>query len=52
MDLNIRPAVLNDVPALNEMIPVSVRSLSKGYYTEAEMESLIKYVFGVWIHNW
>lgn len=47
MPLRIRPAVIEDVPALNELIAASVRGLSKGYYTNAQVESAIKYIFGV-----
>jgi N-acetylglutamate synthase-like GNAT family acetyltransferase len=43
----VRTAVAADVPALNELIASSARVLSRGYYTEAETESAIRYVFGV-----
>lgn len=39
--------MLADVPQLNRLIPASVRSLRHGFYSEAEAESAIKYVFGV-----
>jgi len=47
MPFTIRPAVFDDIPALNELIAASVRGLSKGYYTDAQIESSIKYIFGV-----
>ncbi|MGN6397589.1 MAG: GNAT family N-acetyltransferase [Mucilaginibacter sp.] len=43
----IRLALLNDIPRLNEMIALSVRGLSRDYYTPAQIESAIKYIFGV-----
>ena len=43
----IRTAVQADVPALTDLITRSARQLSRGYYTEQEAESAIKYVFGV-----
>lgn len=45
--MNIRPARLNDVPALQELIAASVRGLSRGFYSEAQAESALRYVFGV-----
>jgi GNAT superfamily N-acetyltransferase len=47
MPITTRLAVINDIPQLNKMIALSVRGLSKGYYTVAQIESAIKYVFGV-----
>ncbi len=47
MSLRIRPAVFDDIPALNNLIADSVRGLSKGFYTDAQIESSIKYIFGV-----
>jgi GNAT superfamily N-acetyltransferase len=47
MPITTRPATFDDIPALNEMIALSVRGLSKDYYTPAQIESAIKYVFGV-----
>ncbi|RWY57231.1 GNAT family N-acetyltransferase [Mucilaginibacter gilvus] len=43
----IRLATFNDVPTLQQLIAESVRGLSRGYYTEAQIESAIKYIFGV-----
>ena len=43
---SIRLATPADVPALQVLIPVSARALSKGFYTDAETESAIRHVFG------
>jgi len=45
--LTIRLATHVDIPALNKLIALSVRGLSTNYYTPAQIESAIKYVFGV-----
>jgi len=47
MDITIRLAEMDDVPALKELIPLSARELSKGYYTSERTESMIKYIIGV-----
>ncbi|MFB9843202.1 hypothetical protein [Mucilaginibacter ginsenosidivorans] len=47
MSLSIRPAALDETSVLLELIALSARGLSAGYYTPAETESAIKYVFGV-----
>jgi predicted N-acetyltransferase YhbS len=47
MDLELRVATEEDIPALNALIPASVRGLSQGYYTPAQIESALVYVFGV-----
>ena len=47
MEIAIRMATMQDVPALKELIPTSARELSKGYYTPQQAESAIKYIFGV-----
>jgi len=44
--LSIRLATSQDVPALRELIPLSARALSRGFYTDAETESAIRHVFG------
>jgi GNAT superfamily N-acetyltransferase len=44
--LSIRLATPQDVPSLRELIPVSARALSRGFYTDAETESAIRHVFG------
>lgn len=43
----IRVARLDDVPALNALIVESARSLSAGFYGPAQIESAIRFVFGV-----
>jgi len=35
-----------DVAAIAALIPISARALSRGFYTERETESAIRYVFG------
>ncbi len=43
----LRIATSADLPALHELIPASVRALSRGYYTPEQTESAIRHVFGV-----
>ena len=43
----IRRAALSEIPALNALIAASAKELSRGYYTPAQIESLITHVFGV-----
>jgi GNAT superfamily N-acetyltransferase len=45
--IGVRVAVEADLEALNALIPASVRALSQGYYTPAQIESAIRHVFGV-----
>ncbi|CAN5378646.1 GNAT family N-acetyltransferase [soil metagenome] len=47
MPLKTRLATFEDIPRLNELIAESVRGLSAGYYTHNQIESAIKYIFGV-----
>jgi GNAT superfamily N-acetyltransferase len=47
MTISTRPATFEDIPQLNELIALSVRGLSTDYYTPAQIESAIKYIFGV-----
>ncbi|HEY4196854.1 MAG TPA: GNAT family N-acetyltransferase [Mucilaginibacter sp.] len=47
MSVTTRLATFEDVPALQDLIAASARGLSDGYYTKAETEAAIKYVFGV-----
>ncbi|MBC7878959.1 MAG: GNAT family N-acetyltransferase [Anaerolineales bacterium] len=47
MEISIRVAVMDDVPTLKELIPLSARELSKGYYAPEQVESAIQYIFGV-----
>ena len=44
--MQVRLATPADLPALRELIPASVRALSPGYYTPAQIESSIRHVFG------
>ncbi|KAH4061671.1 hypothetical protein HBI70_199210 [Parastagonospora nodorum] len=49
-----RTATLDDIPALQQMIGDSLRALGKGYYTQAELDGSIGYLFGpdtVLIHD-
>jgi len=43
----IRQATADDIPALEELIPQSVRLLSANYYTAEQIESGLRYIFGV-----
>lgn len=45
--MQIRRATAGDVAALNGLIARSGRELSRGYYTDTEIESALRYVFGV-----
>jgi len=47
MPLTLRPATPDDIPALNALIERSARQLSIGYYSPAEIEAAVRYVFGV-----
>jgi GNAT superfamily N-acetyltransferase len=47
MEITIRLAMMEDIPALKELIPLSARGLSRGYYTPEQVESAIRYIFGV-----
>lgn len=42
----LRNAVPADLPALYALIETSVRELSRGYYTERQIESALRHVFG------
>lgn len=41
-----RAATVDDIPALQQMIGDSLRALGKGYYTQAELDGSIGYLFG------
>lgn len=45
--LHIKASTLEEIPMLNAMIAESARELSRGFYTEQEAESAIRFVFGV-----
>jgi N-acetylglutamate synthase-like GNAT family acetyltransferase len=47
LEITIRVATIEDVPTLKRLIPESVRGLSKDFYTSEQIESAIKYIFGV-----
>jgi GNAT superfamily N-acetyltransferase len=47
MPVTTRLATLKNIPQLNELIALSVRGLSTEYYTPNQIESAIKYIFGV-----
>lgn len=42
----LRRATTADLPALHALIDASVRALSRGYYTERQIESALRHVFG------
>lgn len=44
---NLRLATESDIPALEQLIPLSVRSLQAGHYSPAQMDAAIGPVFGV-----
>jgi GNAT superfamily N-acetyltransferase len=44
---SIRLAIASDIPALESLIPLSVRALHAPYYTPAQMEAALGPVFGV-----
>lgn len=47
MSLTYRLATLADIPALEELIPLSARTLQLGHYTAAQIEAALGPVFGV-----
>jgi len=47
MQITTRLAKFEDIPQLNQLIALSVRGLSGGYYTSAQIESALQYIFGV-----
>ena len=44
---SVRLAVAADIPALEELIPLSVRGLQSGHYSDAQMEAALGPVFAV-----
>jgi N-acetylglutamate synthase-like GNAT family acetyltransferase len=44
--VTLRSATLRDVPSIEALIARSARALSAGYYTESQVESLLRHVFG------
>jgi len=47
MDIKFRLATSYDVPALQELIALSARGLSIGYYSAEQIESAVSHAFGV-----
>ena len=47
MDIRLRLARMPDVAALNALIAYSARALSLGFYSPAQIDAAIRYVFGV-----
>ena len=45
--MNIRVATMADVPTLNALIATSVRQLSVGYYSPAQIDAALQGIFGV-----
>jgi len=45
--MELRPAATTDIPALAELIALSGRALSVGYYTPEQAEAITRHVFGV-----
>jgi GNAT superfamily N-acetyltransferase len=45
--INVRPARHGDIVAIEQLIQRSVRALSAGYYERAQVESALRYMFGV-----
>lgn len=46
-NLKLRLATMEDVPVLEALLARSVRGLSQGYYTEAQIEGALIHIFGV-----
>jgi len=47
MNWRLRLARMDDVPALEELVPLSVRTLQAAHYSPAQMEAALGPVFGV-----
>ncbi|MCK6578853.1 MAG: GNAT family N-acetyltransferase [Anaerolineae bacterium] len=47
MPIQFRLATPDDLPALQQLIPDSVRALSAGFYTPAQIEGALVHIFGV-----
>ncbi|MDF2379980.1 GNAT family N-acetyltransferase [Nostoc ellipsosporum NOK] len=43
----IRPATFQDIPELEKLLALSVRGLSKEHYSSGQIESALKYIFGI-----
>jgi len=47
MNIKLRPATTEDIPALEELIRASVSALSADHYTPEQIKSALSHVFGV-----
>lgn len=47
MGIQLRPATIDEKPQLDALIEASARDLSRGYYTDAQIEAAVRHVFGV-----
>jgi N-acetylglutamate synthase-like GNAT family acetyltransferase len=47
MNINVRLATVNDIPALRQLIKQSVTGLSRQSYSQAQIASALTHVFGV-----
>ncbi|KAL5116227.1 hypothetical protein ACEQ8H_005892 [Pleosporales sp. CAS-2024a] len=45
-EFEFRTATPDDMPALQQLISDSMRALGKGYYTDAQLDGSIGYLFG------
>ncbi len=43
----IRLATFQDIPELKKLLDLSVRGLSREHYTSSQIESALKYIFGI-----
>ena len=43
----IRPATFQDIPELEKLLALSVRGLSREHYSPSQIESALKYIFGI-----
>ena len=47
MSFSIRQASITDIPALNQLVQLSIRQLGGNYYNPQQVESSLKYLFGI-----
>jgi GNAT superfamily N-acetyltransferase len=47
INLELRPALEHDIPALEKLIPISTRKLQAAHYSTAQIEAALGPVFGV-----
>lgn len=47
MEIQLRLATAEDIPALDQLMRKSVRGLSAGYYTERQIEISLVHIFGI-----